>query len=180
MSKTAVRAAAPKRLISLDVFRGITMFLLMAEATHIYWSLSDASVNNRFFSAIVVQFHHHPWNGLRFWDLIQPYFMFIVGVAMVYSITARQKRGDTWNQIFQHMLIRSIILFSLGVILHCGYNHKLVWELWNVLTQLAFTIMIAFAIFRLPIKSQLIISVAILLLYELLFLMVLLLQRCSQ
>jgi len=169
MTKPAGAATPTRRLISLDVFRGITMFLLMAEATHVYWSLTDAAANNAFLGAIIGQFHHHPWNGLRFWDLIQPYFMFIVGVAMVFSIASRRKRGDSSQVVTIHFLKRSLILFALGVILHCGYNQKLVWELWNVLTQLAFTILIAYLIFNLPIKTQLIISFGILLGYDLLF-----------
>jgi predicted acyltransferase len=46
--------------------------------------------------------------------------------------------------------------------LHCGYNGKLVWELWNVLTQLSFTILVAYLLLRLPFKVQLVISIALL------------------
>jgi len=49
------------------------------------------------FLLIAEQFNHHPWNGLRFWDLIQPYFMFIVEVAMPYSLSNRKKRGQGAN-----------------------------------------------------------------------------------
>jgi len=80
----------PERLLSLDFFRGATMFLLIAEFTHFFSFLHDPSLEGSFLYAIATQFHHHPWNGLRFWDLIQPYFMFIVGVAMPYSLANRQ------------------------------------------------------------------------------------------
>jgi predicted acyltransferase len=109
-----------------------------------------------------MQFHHHPWNGLRFWDLIQPFFMFIVGAAMVFSLRKRQSRGESRSQIVKHILIRCVTLFFLGVILHCGYSGKLVWELWNVLTQLSFTILIAYLLLQLPFKVQLMISLALL------------------
>ena len=67
------------RLMSLDFFRGFTMFLLIGESTHIYDLLVAPALNGTLISTIGLQFHHHPWNGLRFWDLIQPFFMFIVG-----------------------------------------------------------------------------------------------------
>jgi predicted acyltransferase len=157
------------RLVSLDLFRGITMFLLVAEGTHLYNSLSNIISHDSFIGQIVIQFHHHAWNGLRFWDLIQPFFMFIVGVAMVFSLNKRWAEGASWLDTFRHIIKRCIILFFFGIILHCGYSGKLVWELWNVLTQLSFTILIAFLIFRFKISIQLIISFGFLLLTELLY-----------
>lgn len=157
------------RLLSLDLFRGLVMFLLVAEGTGLYHALADLTAEGTVAGWLVGQFHHHPWNGLRFWDLIQPYFMFIVGVAMVYSVYRRWERGDTWSQTFTHIIIRCVILFFLGVILHCGYNKKMVWELWNVLTQLSFTILVSFLLMKLPLKFQIIISFAILGLSEFLY-----------
>jgi len=61
------------------------MFLLMAEAAMVYHSLT-AYFPDGWGHSVVQQFHHHPWHGLRFWDLIQPFFMFIVGVAMPFSL----------------------------------------------------------------------------------------------
>jgi len=155
-----------ERLLSLDLFRGLTMFLLVAEGTHLYSALDKICPPDSFWGQIVMQFHHHPWNGLRAWDLVQPFFMFIVGVAMVFSLHKRWQQGATWRLTFKHIVYRCIILFFLGVILHCGYSGKLVWELWNVLTQLSFTILVAFLIFKLPITTQIIISVLLLLLTE--------------
>jgi predicted acyltransferase len=155
------------RLISLDVFRGITMFLLVAEGTRLYTSLEHLVNPESFWGKIVTQFTHHPWNGLRFWDLVQPYFMFIVGVAMAFSLVKRSSQGASWMDAFKHILIRCGLLLLFGVMLHCGYSHKLVWELWNVLSQLSFTILVAFLIFKLPIRTQLIISFALLLITDL-------------
>src|SRR5262245_39169933 len=90
------------RLVSLDFFRGLTMFLLIAESTDIYDLLVSPELNGTLISTIGAQFHHHPWNGLRFWDLIQPFFMFIVGVAMPFSIGRRWEHGDTWAATFRH------------------------------------------------------------------------------
>lgn len=158
-----------KRLQSLDAFRGLTMFLLMAEASLLYYALWDLFPEGSLLHHFFMQFEHHPWHGLRFWDLIQPFFMFIVGVSMAYSVRGREIRGQSRQQITRHILVRSGILLLLGTGLHCGYSQKLVWELWNVLTQLAFTTLIAYSIFRLSIPRQLVISIVILIAYDLLF-----------
>ncbi len=146
------------RLESLDVFRGFTMLLLISTGFGFKY-LKDYPV----LGFIATQFTHHPWHGMRFWDLIQPFFMFIVGVAMPFSFQKRWDRGDTWNQTFLKVIKRSITLFLFGIILHCGYNKKPVFELWNVLTQLSVTYFIAFLFMRKSLKTQLFVSSGILL-----------------
>ncbi len=157
------------RLVSLDAYRGLTMFLLVAESALVYDSLTHIFAEGSVGAAFVQQFHHHPWNGLRFWDLIQPYFMFIVGVAMPFSLRGRMSKGASWNDAFKHILTRCALLFLFGVGLHCVYKQKLVWELWNVLTQLSFTILVAFLLMRLPLKTQLLVSLFLLALTEILY-----------
>ena len=136
------------RLMSLDFFRGFTMFLLIGEGTHIYDLLIAPELSGTFVSTIGTQFHHHPWNGLRFWDLIQPFFMFIVGVAMPFSIGKRWEHGDTWGATFRHALQRSFLLLLFGWALYCIGPGKLTFELWNVLAQLSFTYLVAFLMMR--------------------------------
>ncbi len=157
------------RLLSLDLFRGLTMFLLVAETTEFYHLLQEHTREGSPGHAIATQFHHHPWNGLRFWDLVQPFFMFIVGVAMVFSLQNRIQNPGDWSSATRHMIRRCIILFFLGVFLHCVYSHQLVWELWNVLTQLAFTILIAFFLFKQPLRIQIIVSFGLLVLTEIFY-----------
>ena len=146
------------RLESLDVFRGLTMIVLIAGGFGLP-ALADDPV----FGFLGRQFIHHPWHGLRFEDLIQPFFMFIVGVAMPFSFGRRWERGDTWGRTFLYMIKRSVILFLLGVTLHITYAGKYVWELWNVLTQLSVTYFVAFLFMRKSIRTQLVVSFAILL-----------------
>lgn len=157
-----------KRLLSLDVFRGLTMFLLIAEAAGFHHNFSELVKDNHVLSAAADQLHHHPWHGLRFWDLIQPFFMFIVGVAMPFSLRKRLATG-TRASVTRHIVRRCILLFAFGVLLHCVYSHALVWELWNVLVQLAFTILIAYAIMNLPHRAQILISLGLLILTEILY-----------
>src|SRR5690606_14620256 len=121
------------RLISLDVYRGIIMILLVAESASVYTALNSLTPGHTPASALVKQFFHHPWNGLRFWDLIQPFFMFIVGVAMPFSLKRRLGADADRGAVWQHILKRCLWLFLFGVGLHCFYQQRLVWELWNVL-----------------------------------------------
>jgi predicted acyltransferase len=166
---TKENATVPGRLLSLDLFRGLVMFLLVAEGAGLYHTWLNATEQGTFLHNLALQFHHHPWNGLRFWDLVQPYFMFIVGVAMWFSVKKRLGRGDTQREVTLHILRRCLLLLAFGVGLHIGYRGKLVWELWNVLSQLSVTILIAYIIMRLPGRTQLLISLGLLLLSELLY-----------
>ena len=157
------------RLLSLDFFRGLTMFLLIAEGTGLWWTLVQDPIHGTFLEHFFIQFEHHEWHGLRFWDLIQPFFMFIVGVAMPFSYRNRILKGESHGTITRHIIQRSFILLAFGVGLHCGYNKKLVWELWNVLSQLAVTIPIAYFLMKYPAKVQLAVSVFLLLITDLLY-----------
>lgn len=163
-----VKRPATRRLLSLDFFRGATMFLLVGESTRIYHYWTEMTTEGSWIYSLGMQFHHHPWNGLRFWDLVQPFFMFIVGVAMVYSVHKR-RRTSSYRDTTNHILKRCIILFFLGIILHCGYQGRIVWELWNVLTQLSVTILIAYFLMDRSVKVQLGASLGLLLLTELLY-----------
>lgn len=157
------------RLLSLDFYRGLTMFLLIAEGAGLWYALVEPYFEGTVISAIGTQFHHHPWNGLRFWDLVQPFFMFIVGVAMPISFSKRWARGDSWQETLKHALFRSLILLVLGVGLYCITAGELVFELWNVLAQLSFTYLVAFLIMRKSWTFQIGFSVGLLALTELLY-----------
>jgi predicted acyltransferase len=169
MNKTSNLDPAGTRLLSLDFFRGITMFLLVAEGTALWSVLVREPVAGTFLEPFFQQFHHHPWNGLRFWDLVQPFFMFIVGVAMPFSYAKRRKRGDTKQKITRHIIQRCILLLAFGVGLHCGYRRELVWELWNVLSQLSVTILIAYFLMHYKYSVQIIATFGLLLLTEILY-----------
>jgi predicted acyltransferase len=122
MSLKSSKLFSEDRLLSLDFFRGITMFLLVAEGTHLWSVLIQPPVNGTIFESFFLQFHHHPWNGLRFWDLIQPFFMFIVGVAMPFSYAKRKKRGDSTATITRHIIKRCIrLLFNALQMVNSSY-----------------------------------------------------------
>jgi predicted acyltransferase len=157
-----------QRLLSLDVFRGMIMVFLMFESAGLYESalhLTEGNFLNNFF----LQFTHHPWNGLRFWDLIQPGFMFIAGTALALSLDKQFKAGADWNTAFLKTLKRSGWLFFWGVLDYAVRPKGLSFELWDVLTQLSFTTLVAFLIFRWNWKYQVAFSFGLLGLTEILY-----------
>ncbi len=158
-----------ERLTSLDFFRGFTMFMLIGEATHLYSILGSPTFEGTWVGWIGVQVEHHPWNGLHFWDLIQPFFMFIVGVAMPFSFALRSNRGASWSQNFQHALRRSALLLLFGWGLYCIGPGRITFELWNVLAQLSFTYLVAFLMMRKRASAQITFTFCLLLLTELLY-----------
>ena len=87
------------RLLSLDFLRGFIMVLLAMESTGLYGYLYDNTEGSTF-HAFVTQFTHHPWHGLRFWDLVQPAFMFMAGTAMAFSLSKQWAGGVSWKQSF--------------------------------------------------------------------------------
>jgi predicted acyltransferase len=144
------------------------MVLLILESTSLYEHLSDATEDS-FFNKLIQQFFHHPWNGLRFWDLVQPGFMFIAGTAMAFSLHKQQQMGYTWQQSFRKILKRCFWLFFWGVLDYAVRPKGLSFELWDVLTQLSFTTLVAFLIFNWSNTLQIIFCAGLLLLTEFLY-----------
>src|SRR5437762_9204801 len=81
-------------------------------------------------------FDHVPWQGGVFWDLIQPAFMFMVGVSMPYSCAARAARGNGWLKLFGHALLRALVLVALGVMMNSNGAKQTDWSFTNVLAQI--------------------------------------------
>nr|WP_319372593.1 heparan-alpha-glucosaminide N-acetyltransferase domain-containing protein [uncultured Methanobacterium sp.] len=90
-----------KRIISLDVFRGLAVAAMI---------FVNAMAFSDFTPGI---FEHAAWNGLTFADLVFPSFLFIVGVSMAYSFAARSK--DSKRRLWGHFLFRVVALFTIGV-----------------------------------------------------------------
>ena len=132
------------RLLSVDFFRGFTMFLLIGEFTGLFQTMVDPAFKGTIVDFIGTQFHHHPWHGMRFWDLVQPFFMFIVGVAIPLSVSKRIKRGDSYNQMLKHAILRSFLLLLFGWALYCIGPGRITFRFQNVLAQLSVTYIVAF------------------------------------
>ncbi len=134
------------RVISLDFLRGAIMVLLVLETTGWYNRVFEIG-SNSFLRPFFIQYLHHPWNGLHLGDLIQPCFMFIAGTALAFSLQ-QIETGMAWKDQLFKISKRCAWLFFWGVLYYALQPQGLVFELWDVLTQLAFTTLIAFLYFQ--------------------------------
>jgi predicted acyltransferase len=115
---------AGQRLESLDALRGFDMFWIIG-GEWIFGSLHEI-FDSPVTEFIQHQLRHAEWEGFRFWDLIMPLFLFIVGVAMPFSFAKRLARGDSRRKLYFHIIIRFVILFILGMI---AQGHLLQYDL---------------------------------------------------
>ena len=168
MTNKKLTLTGSKRLLSLDFMRGFIMVLLALESTGLYEHLSQIT-KGTFTHGFIEQFFHHPWHGLHFWDLIQPGFMFIAGVSLAYSLHKQQQQGVPWSQSFKKTLNRCGWLFFFGVLDYAVRPKGLSFELWDVLTQLSFTTLVAFLFFRWSAIAQISVCVFLLLLTEIVY-----------
>jgi predicted acyltransferase len=164
-------ATAPfkERLLSVDFFRGFTMFFLIGESTLLYEHLRDPRLGGTILHAIGTQLDHHPWNGLRVWDLVQPFFMFIVGVALALSTAKREARGESRGRITRHAVRRALLLLLIGWALYCVGPGRITFRFQNVLAQLSVTYIIAYFMMRRPAREQIALSFGLILLTEVLY-----------
>jgi predicted acyltransferase len=168
MSDIVPQTNRPPRLLSLDFMRGLVMVLLALESCGLYEHLSKASQGSIVYP-LAQQFFHHPWHGLHVWDLVQPAFMFMAGAAMAFSLQRQRQQGMSWGQSFQKALKRSGWLFFWGVLDYAVRPSGLSFELWDVLTQLSFTSLLAFLIFQWSASAQIAVCVGLLLITELMY-----------
>jgi hypothetical protein len=149
MSSTeTVPADKPARLTSLDAYRGFVMLAMASAGLALHKAAQQPEVLSRFdgtpYSAawkslcgvVAYQLEHVPWTGCGFWDLIQPSFMFMVGVAMPYSYARRQSLGASPLSTAGHVVLRSLILVFLGIFLSSNWSKQTNFTFVNVLTQI--------------------------------------------
>ena len=153
-----------ERLVSLDVFRGITiagMVLVNNPGTwaSIYWPLD-----------------HAQWNGWTPTDLIFPFFLFIVGVAIPLAFGRRIESGGTKRDLYWKVAKRTMIIFALGEFLAIPINpaqypyiHFDTIRIPGVLQRIAVCYLFASIIFlKTKVRTQVIIALALLVIYWLL------------
>jgi len=159
-----VARPASERLVSLDAFRGIIM-LFMASAgfgfKQVYDSFKEAEPDT-WWRLLASQVDHVPWRsltnipaelplyGFSLWDMIQPAFMFMVGVAAPFSYARRRARGDSYIYALWHALVRSVALVLLGVFLSSMGNKQTNWAFMNVLSQIGLGYMFVFLMVNRP------------------------------
>ena len=127
-------APQPGRLASLDAYRGAIMFYLAAHGFGI--TRVAQQVPDPIWQTLAWWFDHVAWTGCSTWDLIQPAFMFMVGVAVPYSYARRSEQGHSFGQQFGHAVLRAAVLILISVFLASGSGKGTKWEFTNVLGQI--------------------------------------------
>ncbi len=107
-----------------------------------------ANGENQFWSAVLYQFDHAQWSGCGYWDMIQPSFMFMVGVSMAYSYVKREQLGQSYVHMFSHALLRALVLVLLGVFLSSNGSPSTNWSFMNVLSQIGLGYAFLFLLWR--------------------------------
>ena len=153
-----------QRLASLDVFRGATMLFMASEIMGLSRA-SEACPENPFCRFLSYNTSHVAWAGWSLWDLIQPSFMFMVGVALPWSIASRKEKGQTERDLWVHTLWRSFALIALGIFLRSVGRQQTNFTFEDVLTQIGLGYPLLFWLgWRMP-KAQAIAAGAILAAY---------------
>ncbi len=147
--------SATQRLVALDVFRGITiagMVLVNNPGSweHIYWPLEHAS-----------------WHGWTPTDLVFPFFLFIVGVAITLAFGSRVEKGSGQRDLYLKVIKRSLIIFAIGLFLNgFPYFELSGLRIPGVLQRIAVCYLLASIIFlNTKISAQVAITIALLLIY---------------
>src|SRR5438874_1460341 len=132
-TKTPTAPPLPsRRLMSLDALRGFDMFWIVGgeELVHaLYKAWPHGPLH-----FLDLQMDHKPWQGVTFYDLIFPLFVFIVGVSLVFSVPGmieRKGKAAALKRIF----IRSLMLYLLGVFTYGGLEKGLEGVRWMGVLQ---------------------------------------------
>ena len=140
-----------ERVASVDALRGFSMFAILGTDV-LAKALEQMLANAGWFLAglgafIGTQFTHAEWHGANFYDLVFPLFIFVTGVAIVFSLPKLVEQEGKWAA-HKRVLRRSIVLFALGVICYGGVSNG--WSeirLGGVLQRIALCYLFASLLF---------------------------------
>jgi predicted acyltransferase len=118
-----------QRVVSVDALRGFDIFWILGGDGAI-WALDEMTrdkgpVIGTIGHALSYQMEHASWDGFRFYDFIFPLFIFVTGVAIVFSLPPLvEKQG--LRSAYIRIIRRSLILYGLGLIYYGGISQH-----WN-------------------------------------------------
>jgi predicted acyltransferase len=147
-----------QRYLALDAYRGFIMLVLASGG----FGLGALAKRDPAFTGIASQFDHMPWEWITFWDLIQPAFMFMVGVAMPFALARRIEQGANQRTLFWHVAARSFRLILMSQILRSIATGQLHFQLINVLAQIGITYFLCYLLMGLRFRWQAIVALLLL------------------
>ena len=137
--------AVTPRIGSVDVYRGIVMFLLglrLLELDEVAKHFPDSGV----WQFLGHHSSHIPWVGCSLNDLIHPSFAFLTGASLVFSVSSRKKQGQSQWHVVLHALWRAVALIFLGIFLRSVDREITHWTFDETLTQTGMGYMAVFAL----------------------------------
>jgi len=133
--QTVPSVSAIFRIGSIDAYRGFVMLLMMGEVLA-FSSVAKKLPDSGFWKFLAYQQSHAQWIGCTLHDLIQPSFVFLVGVALPYSLAKRMATGQPrWRQT-AHAFGRALTLVLLGVFLQSAHSDYTRWTFIDTLSQI--------------------------------------------
>ena len=169
MTNDALPATPPQRLISLDAHRGFIMFALVSHLFAIPLIAAAVAGDSWLGQFLGYEGDHVPWAGCAVWDLIQPSFMFIVGVAVPFSYASRKRRGDSEGRVFAHVLKRIVLLLAIGLVLRSTGRTYTYFTFEDVVQQIALGYLFLYLLIGRGPRVQSAVAAAVLVGYYLLF-----------
>jgi heparan-alpha-glucosaminide N-acetyltransferase len=158
------------RVISLDVFRGTVMVLMLNEATHLH-QVAESFPHSWFWSVIGFNTEHVPWQGCSLHDLIQPAFSFLVGAALPFSIAGRKMKEQSFGKMVGHAAWRAFLLIALGIFLRSQWSHQTYLTFEDTLTQIGLGYVFLFLLGFTRVRTQVIVFLLILICFWAAFVM---------
>lgn len=125
------------RLLSLDALRGFDMFWIMGGEALGRALEGLGGGGPAWVRALAQQLEHVEWAGFRFYDLIFPLFVFIVGVSLVFSLGRLREREGRASAL-RRLAVRTVLLFLVALVYSGGFSHP--WpdiRLLGVLNRIA-------------------------------------------
>ncbi len=101
-----------ERIRSIDLLRGFDMLMIVLADQ--FFSKLDKGVGSDFTAALARQFSHPEWLGFRFYDIIMPLFLFVVGAVIPFSVSKFTENSASRKPLFIKLLRRFFLLFLLG------------------------------------------------------------------
>lgn len=154
-------AETTTRLVSLDVFRGFVMVLMLGEVMRLF-DVARAFPHSLLWRVIAFNTQHVEWQGCSLHDLIQPAFSFLVGAALPFSIASRKMKGQTFGPMLGHAIRRAFILIFLGIFIRSLRSTQTYFTFEDTLTQIGLGYVFLFLLGFTRVRTQVVTLVLIL------------------
>jgi predicted acyltransferase len=161
ITEPAAKAENSGRLVSLDVFRGTVMALMLDEALRLP-EVARSFPHSTLWAVIAFNTEHVEWQGCSLHDLIQPAFSFLVGIALPFSIASRKMKGRTFQQMLGHAAWRALLLILLGIFLRSQWSGQTYFTFEDTLTQIGLGYVFLFLLGFTRVRTQVVVLVLIL------------------